>query len=606
MTVKGTSTDAQAPAAVFAPGVDQELDAAVEAPAATSPGPFVCLDSRSLDKFVAAWAQSALRYLETTTDERQRIAVRDEAVRVAALAAAVDAGVAVAIAYEVLQRAVRSIGKHTPRRRAGRRRSAASDETTPDPVGGDPTAASEVIETGRRPPHVGENRSPGGTISVDGPTPAAGDEAAPHPVGGDPPPPSAVGTEGGQGLPPVDGNRSPGGTISVDGPRSTADDEAAPHPVGGDPPPPSAGTEGGQGLPPVDGNRSPGGTISVDGPTPAAGDEAAPHPVGGDGPPPSVGTEGGQGLPPVDGNRSPGGTISVDGPRSTTGDLPRATRSAYRQDAEAITDAGFERISASVRAAAAADSAAGHKLDRGLIRAAGAVEAAGGDPGDLQVVEAKKQELAGGRKRSAVDEAADDLPPCYVSPRIVEVARQILGDRIDLDPASTATQNRHARARVFYDGTDASWPGLKAAWPKDARVWVHVPRGADAVAFVERVLTHAAAGAPVVVLTENTTHLPWTQSLLAAATAVCFIAGDATVQRPRTDDPRVVEVEEAPLAAPHGHLLVGLNVNHTAFEQSCADLGVSFVRGMDQGDHAGILSSLRSLAFGRKTTMPAS
>ncbi len=560
MTVKGTSTDAQAdaqaPAAVFAPGVDQELDAEGEAVAATSPCPFVCLDSRSLDKSVAAWAQSALRFLETTTDERQRIAVRDEAVRVAALAAAMDAGVAVAIAYEVLQRAVRSIGKHTPRRRAGRRRSAASEEATPHPVGGDPTAASEVIESGRR-PHVGENRSPGGTISVDGPTPAAGDEAAPHPVGGDGPPP-AVGTEGGQGLPPVDGNRSPGGTISVDGPTPAADDEAAPHPVGGDPPPPSAGTEGGQGL------------------------------------------------PPVDGNRSPGGTISVDGLRSTTGDLPRATRSAYRQDAEAITDAGFERISASVRAAAAADSAAGHKLDRGLVRAAGAVEAAGGDPGDLQVVEAKKQELAGGRKRSAVDEAADDLPPCYVSPRIIEVARQVLGDRIDLDPASTAAQNRHARARVFYDGTDASWPGLKAAWPKDARVWVHVPRGADAVAFVERVLTHAAAGAPVVVLTENTTHLPWAQSLLASATAVCFIAGDATVQRPRTDEPRVVEVEEAPLAAPHGHLLVGLNVNHTAFEQSCAGLGVSFVRGMDQGDHAGILSSLRSLAFGRKTTMPAS
>ena len=234
------------------------------------------------------------------------------------------------------------------------------------------------------------------------------------------------------------------------------------------------------------------------------------------------------------------------------------------------------------------------------------MEAAGGDPGDLQVVEAKKQELAGGRKRSAVDEAADDLPPCYVSPRIIEVARQVLGDRIDLDPASTAAQNRHARAGVFYDGTDASWPGLKAAWPKDARIWVHVPRGADAVAFVQRVLTHAAAGAPVVVLTENTTHLPWAQSLLAAATAVCFIAGDATVQRPRTDEPSVVEVEEAPLAAPQGHLLVGLNVNRTAFEQRCAGLGVSLAQGTDQGDHAGILSTLRFLPFGRKTSMPAS
>ena len=474
--------------------------------------PLVCLHStsRDLDAFqqcVEAWAQSAVAVLETTTDEGRRIAVRDEAVRVAALAAAAGAGVAVAIANEVLQRAVRSIGKHTPRRRAGRPRSAASDEAAPDPVGGNPTAASEGIESGQRPPHAGENRSPGGTIS-DGPRLAAGDEAAPDSVGGDP-------------------------------------------------------------------------TLA------------------------SETTAGGQRRPHAGENRSPGGTIS-DGPRFPTGDLPRATRSAYRKDAESITDAGFERISASVRAAAAADPATGHRLGRGLVRAAGAVEAAGGDPGDLQVVAAKKQELSDARKRSSVDEAADDLPPCYVSPRIVEVVRQVLGDRIDLDPASTAAQNRHARARVFYDGTDTSWPGLKAAWPKNARIWVHVPRGADAAAFVQRVLTHAEAGAAVVMLTENTTHLPWAQSLLAAATSVCFIAGDATGQRPRTDDPRVVEGEETPVAAPRGHLLVGLNIDRTAFEHGCASLGVSFRQGTDQGDHAGILSSLRFLPFGRKTTMPAS
>ncbi len=355
----------------------------------------------------------------------------------------------------------------------------------------------------------------------------------------------------------------------------------------------------------VDGIRSLGETISVDGHPPAAG-EAALHPVGGDTPPPSARTESGQVPSSVDGIRSPGETISVGGPRSTTGDLPRATRSAYRKDAESVSDPGFERISASVRAAAAADPAAGHKLDRGLVRAAGAVEDAGGDPGDLQAVEAKKRELSDARKGSAVAKAADDLPPCYVSLRIIEVVRQVLGERIDLDPASTAAQNGHARARVFHDGTDASWPGLKAAWPKDARVWVHVPRGADAAPFVQRVLTHAQAGAPVVVLTENRTHLPWAQSLLAAAAAVCFIAGDATVQRPRTDDPSVVEVEAAPLAAPQGHLLVGLNVDRVTFEQGCAGLGVCLAHGADQGGHAGILDSLRFLPFGRKATMPAS
>ena len=495
------STDAvqaSEPAGPLGPGIGREVAAAVDTSGAT--GQLVRLDStsRDLDAFqqsVAAWAQSALVVLETTTNERERITVRDEAIRIAGVAAAVDAGVAVAIANDVLQRAVRSIGKNTSRRRAGRRRSAASAEATPDPVGGDTTPASKGLERGQRPRHVGENRSPGGTNTVDGPGSVSGGEAAP---------------------------------------------------------------------------------------------------------------EGGQRPRHVGENRSPGGTNSVGGPRSTTGDLPRATRSAYRKDAESVSDPGFERISASVRAAATAAPAAGHKLDRGLVRAAGAVEDAGGDPGDLQAVEAKKQELSDARKGSAVAKAPDALPPCYVSPRLIEVVRRILDERIDLDPASTAAQNRHAHAGVFYDGTDASWPGLKAAWPKDARVWVHVPRGADAAVFVQRVLTHAEAGAPVVVLTENRTHLPWAQSLLAVAAAVCFIAGDAMVQRPGTDDPSVVEIGEAPLAAPQGHLLVGLNVDRTTFEQGCAGLGVCFAQGADQDGPAGILASLRFLPFGRKTTMPAS
>lgn len=73
----------------------------------------------------------------------------------------------------------------------------------------------------------------------------------------------------------------------------------------------------------------------------------------------------------------------------------------------------------------------------------------------------------------------------------------------------------------------------------------------------------------------------------------------------RTDDPSVVEIGEAPLAAPQGHLLVGLNVDRVTFEQGCAGLGVCFAHGADQGGHAGILDALRSLPFGRKATMPA-
>lgn len=507
-----TLTDAQAPAAaVLESGVDQ-VDATVEAPASTSPSPLVCLDSTSRDldafqKSVAAWAQSAVAVVETTTNGRERIAVRDEAVRVAALAAAAGAGVAVTLAHEVLQRAIRSIGKCSPRRRAGRPRSAASDEAAPGPVGGDTTPASEGLASGQRPRHVGENRSPGGTNSGDDPRLAAGDEAAPDAVRG----------------------------ATIPAPEATAGGQRARH---------------------------------------------------------------------VGENRSSGGTNSVDGPRSTTGDLPRATRSAYRKDAEAITDPGFERISASVRAAAVADPAAGHKLDRNLVRAAGAVENSGGDPGDLQVVEAAKEELSAARKLSAVDDAADEVPPCYVSPCIIEVVREILGERIDLDPASTPAQNRHARAGAFHDGTDASWPGLRAAWPKDARVWVHVPRGADAAVFVQRVLTHAKAGGPVVALTENTTHLPWAQTLLTAADSICFIASDTRVPRPQTQGPSVVAGDEAP--ARQGQILVGLNVDSTAFERGCANLGVSFKQGTGRDDHAGILGLVPFLRRGLKSNRPAS
>ena len=106
------------------------------------------------------------------------------------------------------------------------------------------------------------------------------------------------------------------------------------------------------------------------------------------------------------------------------------------------------------------------------------------------------------------------------------------------------------------------------------------------------------------VLTENTTHLPWAQSLLAAAAAVCFIANDAMVPRPRTQDPGVVEGQEAP--ARQGQILVGLNVDRRAFQHGCAGLGVCFRQGADQHDRSGILGSLPFLSFGRKSNRPAS
>ena len=69
-------------------------------------------------------------------------------------------------------------------------------------------------------------------------------------------------------------------------------------------------------------------------PRSAASGASGPHPVRGDTVSAAESTAGGRRGPDGGANRSAGGTISVDGPTCTTADLPRATRSAYRKDAE--------------------------------------------------------------------------------------------------------------------------------------------------------------------------------------------------------------------------------------------------------------------------------
>jgi hypothetical protein len=179
VTVPGeTGIEVSEAAVVPGRGVGQALDVGGEAAATTSG--LVCLDPTSLEavdsfeKSVEVWAQSAIAVVETATNERERIAVRDQAVRVAGLAAAAGAGVAVTLAHEVLQRAIRTIGKRSRRRRAGRPRSAASDEAAPGPVGGDTTPSSAGLDSGRRPRPVVENRSPGGTNTVGDPKSTTG------------------------------------------------------------------------------------------------------------------------------------------------------------------------------------------------------------------------------------------------------------------------------------------------------------------------------------------------------------------------------------------------------------------------------------------------
>ena len=128
-------------------------------------------------------------------------------------------------------------------------------------------------------------------------------------------------------------------------------------------------------------------------------------------------------------------------------------------------------------------------------------------------------------------------------------------------------------------------------------MWLQLPHDAERVArFVERALAHAAAGAPIVVLTDNRTQMPWAQALLTAAHGICFIAGDVRFLRARSsDDPTALE--EAPSGSPQGQILVGFNVNRTTFARLCGPLGACVAHVIDDDADVGFLSLL---GFGRK------
>ena len=77
------------------------------------------------------WADYAISRIDATKDEAVRLGIRDEAVRVAAIAAAVGNLDAEVLAQEVVQRVHRAIGQAHPRQSGGRPASAARDAKNP-------------------------------------------------------------------------------------------------------------------------------------------------------------------------------------------------------------------------------------------------------------------------------------------------------------------------------------------------------------------------------------------------------------------------------------------------------------------------------------------
>ncbi len=107
----------------------------------------------------------------------------------------------------------------------------------------------------------------------------------------------------------------------------------------------------------------------------------------------------------------------------------------------------------------------------------------------------------------------------YTPSEYIEAARDVMG-AIDLDPASSEVANAIVGAAKFYTADDN---GLLYDWR--GKVWMNPPYAQPAIAdfcakmreeFIAERVTEA------IVLVNNATETAWFQSLISAATAVCF------------------------------------------------------------------------------------
>lgn len=154
----------------------------------------------------------------------------------------------------------------------------------------------------------------------------------------------------------------------------------------------------------------------------------------------------------------------------------------------------------------------------------------------------------------------------YTPHHILDMARDVFGGVIDLDPASSDAANKNVKANRYYT---VETNGLLRAW--SGNVWLNPPYSRDLIPlFISKLLHDYYSGAinQAIVLTHNNTEASWCQDLTGAATAICFPRG-----RIRFVDPDGSVPKGAPL---QGQIITYLGHHPDKFREAFKSLGVVY------------------------------
>jgi hypothetical protein len=153
----------------------------------------------------------------------------------------------------------------------------------------------------------------------------------------------------------------------------------------------------------------------------------------------------------------------------------------------------------------------------------------------------------------------------YTPPDYIDAVREVLGGKIDLDPASSPMAQGVVQAGKFYtiddDGLAQDWSGT---------VWLNPPFKSSLVKqFAEKLIAeHDSGDVPAAVMVTNSyTETSWWHSLARASAAVCFTRGRIKFDSPHGEK-----------AAPtNGQCFYYFGVERERFERRFSGFGLVMV-----------------------------